>query len=264
MRMPHRSVGLLAVRLLAAPMIVVWLTAWPLAAGATSFVETPVLADAVATGALPPVSERVPATPLVVDMSGPGLAEGRHGGEITWLARRARDIRIMNVYGYARLVGYTREFELRPDLLENVEVENNRVFTLHLRPGHRWSDGHPFTAEDFRYAWEDVELNEELSPFGPDSRLIVDGALPQVDIIDDTTVRYSWDSPNPEFLPALANARPLYIYAPAHYLAKFHADHADPEDLARRIADANLDNWAALHIRRGDLYDADNPDLPVL
>lgn len=253
-----------AAPIIAAPLIMAWLVLAPPAAVAQAFVETASLADEVATGTLPPVSGRLPATPLIVDMSEPGLAPGRHGGEITWLARRARDIRIMNVYGYARLIGYTSDFELRPDLLESIDVEENRVFTLHLRVGHRWSDGHPFTTEDFRYAWEDIELNEELSPFGPDSRMVVDGALPDVDILDATTIRYSWPTPNPEFLPALAGARPFYIYAPAHYLAQFHAGHADPEALVQRVEDANLDGWPALHIRRSDLYDADNPDLPVL
>jgi peptide/nickel transport system substrate-binding protein len=27
--------------------------------------------------------------------------------------------------------------------------ENDAVFTFHLREGHRWSDGSPFTADDF-------------------------------------------------------------------------------------------------------------------
>src|SRR3546814_5618571 len=70
----------------------------------------------------------------------------------------------MNVYGYARLVGYDREFQLRPDILEAVDVVDDRVFTFHLRPGHRWSDGAPFTSEDFRYWWEDVAQNKEITP----------------------------------------------------------------------------------------------------
>ena len=255
----HRIPGVLAVALVAASVFL----RVP-AALAAEFIETPMLADAVAAGTLPPVEARLPEEPLRVPMDGPNLTPGHHGGEINWLARRARDIRIMNVYGYARLVGYTRDFTLRPDILESIEVEGNRVFTLHLRPGHRWSDGHPFTTEDFRYAWEDIEQNEALRPFGPESRLLVDGAAPQVEILDETTVRYSWPTPNPEFLPSLANARPLYIYAPAHYLSQFHAAYADPDALAGLMADANVDNWAALHIRRSDLYDADNPDLPVL
>ena len=79
----------------------------------------------------------------------------------------SRDTRLLVVYGYARLVGYDLEFNLVPDILKAVEVEDGRGFTMHLREGHRWSDGAPFTTEDFRYWWEDVATNEQLSPIGP-------------------------------------------------------------------------------------------------
>src|SRR5678810_952949 len=77
-----------------------------------------------------------------------------------------RDIRMMVVYGYSRLVGYDEQLRLTPDILESVDNVDSRVFTLHLRPGHKWSDGKPFTAEDFRYYWDDVAHNKDLSPFG--------------------------------------------------------------------------------------------------
>ena len=35
---------------------------------------------------------------------------------------------------------------------------------MKLRRGIRWSDGEPFTTEDVRFFWEDVRLNEELTP----------------------------------------------------------------------------------------------------
>ncbi len=226
--------------------------------------EPAMLAAMVEAGDLPPVAERMPTVPAIVDMPATGRETGVSGGEIAWIAGRARDIRIMNVYGYARLVGYGPDYTFQPDILERFDVEEGRIFTFHLRPGHRWSDGHPFTAEDFRYAWEEIALHAELKPFGPDVRLLVDGEAPLVEILDETTVRYTWSQPNPEFLPALAGARPLYLYAPAHYMAQFHADHADPAALAAMVEETGARNWAALHILRGDLYDADNPDLPVL
>ncbi len=240
-----------------------WLATAP-ATLAVEPVETAMFESAVASGSLPPVAERVPANPVVVDLSADGKTAGQPGGEITWLARRSRDIRIMNVYGYARLVGYTPDFQLAPDLLEAIEVEEGRIFTMHLRPGHRWSDGVPFTTEDFRYLWFDIAQNEELKPFGPDVRLLVNGEPPVVEIIDETTVRYTWLAPNPEFLPALAGARPMYIYAPAHYLRQFNAAYTDPEDLAAAAEAAGARNWAAMHTRLGNLYEASNIDLPVL
>ena len=171
---------------------------------------------------------------------------------------------MMTVYGYGRLVGYNEDLELEADILKSFDVEAGRVFTFHLRAGHRWSDGHPFTTEAFRYYWEDVLNNEELYPFGLPNQLLVDGAPPRVEFIDALTVRYTWDQPNPFFLPALAGPRPMFLYAPGHYLKQFHADYADPEELAIKIEEVGKRNWAGLHHRRNHPYKNDNPALPVL
>ncbi len=232
-------------------------------ASTSPFQSPPILEAAVAAGELPPVEARLPEVPLLVNLEG-ALSPGRHGGTLRTLIGRARDIRLMSVYGYARLMGYTPELELVPDLLLAVDVEEDRIFTLHLRPGHKWSDGAPFTTEDFRYWWEDVANNEELSPSGPPAEMLVEGSAPLVEVIDAVTIRYSWDRPNPSFLDALARARPVFIYRPAHYLKQFHADFGNPRAIAAAVEDANVVSWAALHNRLDNLYRMDNPELPTL
>jgi peptide/nickel transport system substrate-binding protein len=201
-----------------------------------------------------------PATPALVDVP----KVGEHGGSLRMLVSNTRDTRLLVVYGYARLVAYDTELNLVPDILEDIEIEDGRVFTMRLREGHRWSDGAPFTTEDFRYWWEDVATNEQLSPIGPPIELQVDGEWPQVEIIDERTVRYAWAKPNPFFLPALAAATPLFIYRPAHYLKQFHERYADPDELARLVSADQARDWAQLHGRRDRMYRFDNPDLPTL
>ena len=232
--------------------------------GEPRYVETPVLADAVAGGTLPPIEERLPRRPRIVSFDRDGLAPGRHGGELRTLVRNGKDVKLLVVYGYARLVGYTPDFELVPDILEDVEVEEGRIFTLRLRPGHKWSDGHPFTSEDFRYWWDDVANNPELSPAGLPKSMLLDGAAPRFEVLDKWTVRYTWDRPNPFFLPRLAAASPLFIYRPAHYLRQFHERYGDPETLAAMVKQEKVRNWAALHDRRDNLYLFNNPDQPTL
>jgi peptide/nickel transport system substrate-binding protein len=227
--------------------------------------ETPMYVAAVKAGTMPPVANRVPETPRVYRPDGKRYTLGRQGGTLHILMARPRDTRLMVVYGYARLVKYNEKYELVPDLLESYEVEDGRIFTFHLRKGHRWSDGHPFTTEDFRYYWEDVALNKKLSILGPPQTLLVDGEKPKVDIIDKYTIRYSWSKPNPFFLPALANATALFIYRPAHYLKQFHAGyvgHKELRALAKKIM--RRTNWAALHHYMDHMYKFDNPDLPTL
>src|SRR5208282_2525753 len=135
---------------------------------------------------------------------------------------------------------------------------------FHLRKGMRWSDGEPFTSEDFRYYWEDVANNKELSPYGLTRSLLVEGEPPRVEYPDLYTVRYSWTKPNPHFLPLLAGATPLEIFMPAHYLKQFHAKYADAEKLQKLAKAAKQRNWAALHAFKGHSYRNSNPDLPSL
>ncbi len=231
---------------------------------ARAYVEPPALKEQVEEGKLPPVDERLPRIPRVVPLTAEGLQPGVHGGDLRILMSGAKDVRLMVVYGYARLVAYDRDYAFVPDIVERFEVEEGRVFTFHLRAGHRWSDGKPFTAEDFRYFWEDVANNPDLSPTGIPADLMVEGEAPAFEAIDPVTVRYSWSKPNPSFLPALAGASPLFIYRPAHYLKQFHARYADPAELQKMVEEAGQRNWAALHGRKDNQYKNDNPKLPTL
>jgi len=227
-------------------------------------VEPPILAEAVAAGALPPMASRLPETPRIIDLAAQGKEIGGPGGRLVTLMGQDKDIRMMTVYGYSRLVGYTPDLVLVPDILRDVEVEDGRIFTLHLRPGHRWSDGAPFTTEDFRYWWEDMANNEIIEPGGPPPEMVPHGAPPTVEILDPLTIRYTWDLPNPLFLPALAGARPLEIYRPAHYLRQFHERYAAPEALAERVAAENARDWRALHFIKDRWYLNTNPERPSL
>ncbi len=232
-------------------------------AAAINLVESKYFLEAVAANRLPPVRDRVPAEPSIVTFDGKTKQLGRPGGDLRMLIGRAKDTRLLVVYGYARLVGYDENFNLVADLLESYEVEDQRIFTFRLRRGHKWSDGRPFTTEDFRYWWEDVANNKALSPTGPPVSMRVDGELPKIEFIDALTVRYSWPTPNPDFLPRLAGASPLFIYRPAHYLRKFHKDYTETSKLSP-VDRIRLRNWAALHNRLDNLYKFDNPDLPTL
>ena len=226
---------------------------------------TGILAIAVTMLLSPAVHAEPPAEPSVVTFDAEkGQEIGVPGGELSTLVGRAKDTRLMVVYGYARLVGYDQDFAIQPDILKAVEVEDGRTFTLRLREGHRWSDGEPFTSEDFRYWWEDVANNMALSPTGPPAKLIVDGEPPEVTFPDPLTVRYSWSRPNPLFLPALAGATPQFIYMPAHYLKPYHENYADSDALANAVAADKARDWAQLHGRRDGMYKFDNPDLPTL
>lgn len=201
-----------------------------------------------------------PDEPRVIE----GIEIGRPGGELRMLIGRERETRFFNTYGYSHLIGFDQGLNLVPDILSSYEVEDGRIFTLHLRKGHKWSDGQPFTAEDFRFFWEDVATSEDLSFSGPDIELVVEGELPKLEVLDEYTVRWSWSKPNRFFIPAIAAANQLFIYRPAHYLKQFHQKYADPEQLKQRIAENGARDWIQLFLRKDRLNDFDDPDMPTL
>ncbi|MEL4377870.1 ABC transporter substrate-binding protein [Brucella cytisi] len=213
---------------------------------------------------LPPLAQRIPKQPRIVRLKDMGRQPGRYGGELRTIIGSQKDIRYMTINGYARLVGYDERLELQPDILENYESEGDRVYTLHLRSGHCWSDGKPFTAMDFAYWWNDVILNPELTPDGGALELRIDGRLPEFELIDERTVRYRWQSPNPDFLPGLAAAQPIVLFGPFHYLRQFHRKYQDPFRLSSLMKQYRAKKWTELHTKVARQYRPENPELPVL
>lgn len=226
--------------------------------------ETPFFSTGVAAGTLPQVADRVPKVPRVIDLPAMNRESGQQGGTWRMLMADQRDLRMMTIYSYARLVVFDEKLRVLPDILESIEVQDDKLFTMHLREGHRWSDGQPFTTEDFRYWWEDVANSKRLSPSGPPAAMLVRNKPPTVEIVDPVTVRYSWEEPNPAFLPALAGAQPLYIFMPAHYLKQFHEHYAKKGDLDDLVKKAHVANWGSLHDRMSRQYRPENPKLPTL
>lgn len=227
-------------------------------------IDSPFFKDSIGSGALPPVAERLPSVPRIVELAKLDRVPGHHGGNMRMLMGDQRDIRMMTLYGYTRLVVYDDQLELVPDVLESFDVEEGRIFTLRLRPGHRWSDGSPLTTEDFRYWWEDIANNKRLSPGGPPQALFSGGNVPFFEVLSETEVRYTWETPNPVFLPALAGAQPTYIFMPSRYLKQFHERHAPKHELAKRVKENRVRDWGALHERLSRMYRPENPSLPTL
>ena len=233
------------------------------AARAQGAPEPKSLAAAVAKGELPPISERLPTAPRVMPVDSACSADDL-GGTLNMLGGSAKDTRFMPVFGYARLVGYDTDYKIVPDILQSYDVQEGRIFTFHLRPGMKWSDGKPFTADDFRYFWEGMAKNPEIAKFGVPPELMVDGKEPVVTFPDDETVIYAWEKPNPGFLAALAAATPFDIFRPAHYLKKYNPNFTDPKKVEEKVEKSGQRNWVSLHFKKDRAQRNDNPDMPTL
>ncbi|NQW51586.1 MAG: ABC transporter substrate-binding protein [Rhodospirillales bacterium] len=251
-------------RVLTAALVFAWMAGPAFAADPVPVLqETPMFADQVKSGALPAVDKRVPQQPWVVTYFAGGEGPGQQGGQLNMLVASARDTRLMTIFSYTRLIIYDDKFKLKPDILESYEEKDGREFTFKLRAGHKWSDGQPFTTEDFRFFWEDIATNKDISSGGPNVELLVDGQPPKVEIIDPLTIKYTWEKPNPYFIESQARAAPLFLFRPAHYLKKFHAKYT-PEAEILKSARGGQQSWLAIYRRNDVMYANDNVDLPTL
>ncbi len=171
------------------------------------FHEAPVLTQQVRAGRLPPVKERLPDEPMVV----PVVEKiGTYGG--TW--HRAftgpTDYQNIDRLMHDLLLCFDLDGRtLLPNIAKSWETsEDGRVFTFHLRPGMKWSDGEPFTADDFVFAYEDIALNDEINSRKPDAlrlrSLNGPSEFGRLEKVDDFTIRYVFPQPNYTFIDMAA------------------------------------------------------------
>jgi len=227
----------------------------------SKYSESPLLAAKVTAGELPPVEERLPSEPFVVEC----IEEaGEYSGDLHRVLTGPADLTGNRVIVWDNFVRWDyRSGRLEPiaNLVTGWEVsEDGLTYTFHLRKGTRWSDGEPFTVDDIMFWYEDIALNEELSPTFP-NWVTSGGEPPVVTKVDDYTVDFSFVKPHGILIESMAfNGNG--ILAPKHYLQQFHPKYADADELAAKVKEAGFEAWYELFANRND--DQNNPDLPVL
>jgi peptide/nickel transport system substrate-binding protein len=128
---------------------------------------------------------------------------------------------------------------VEPNLGESWEFSGDgAVLTVYLRKGTRWSDGQPFTAEDIRFLWEDVWLEENVAQGAPGA-VKVDGEIPELAVVDDFAVQFAFPR---AFYYAEKNFASLAEWAwPKHYMEEFHPTYN--KDATWETFSDNTDWW---------------------
>lgn len=236
-----------------------------------NFNEAPMLAELVEAGELPPVEERLPVNPLVID---PVEAVGNYGGtfEFPFEGTNPGWGGLWFVVGWEHLVSWETDFSgVRPNIAESFSAnEDATTFTFTLREGMRWSDGMPFTVDDIVFAIDDIWLNEELNPTPP-TLISPNGEAPVVERIDDLTFSITFTESYGLFPEALAQWPGWQLtFYPKHWLQDYHIDY-NPDGIDELIAaDDNAEDWVTLFNNRATGVTTDvqdffmQPDRPVL
>ena len=248
------------------------LSSTALVGSAWAFQEAPMLAEMVEAGELPPVDERLPANPTVVN----ALSVGEYGG--TW--RRAFNgpgdrwgpTKLME----ERVLKWTANADggavLTPGYIESYSVnEDSTAFTFTLLDGLKWSDGVPVTTEDVKFWYEDIFLNPDILA-SIDPTFAPGGKPLEIEIADERTFTVKFSQPYVYFLQILAKDstgepsldRPSFLF-PKHYLSQYNNKYASEEELAAAAVKFQVEDWKGLWGSKGAATAWWlNPELPVL
>jgi peptide/nickel transport system substrate-binding protein len=225
--------------------------------------QAPMLDEMVASGAIPPLEERLPANPLVVT---PVESVGTYGG--TWhsaLRGGLDNAWIARTVAYDGLVRYDREWkEIVPNLAESWEVsEDATTYTFHLREGLKWNNGTPFTSADIAFA---VELFSEPS-YGVGGFIKNPNNPVKVEVVDDLTFKFIFEKPNGVIMDELASVNGFTVVSLSKdYCSQFYPKY-NP-DAAEQAKAAGFETWELWMTDRcswaTETIRWANPDLPMM
>ena len=191
----------------------------------------------VKAGKLPPVEERLPKEPLIVDTSmttdGPGVYGGtlRHviGGRPqgwNWIAGRNQGYGGTEHSTMMCLVRTGPMWMLTPEKVEPLPQlakswewsDDGKQLTMHLVEGAKWSDGDPFNSEDVIFSWEDNIVDPNVQSW---TKAGAFGEGTTLEAVDANTIQWTFKDAFPVttiYQMALNNMCP----GPAHILKPLH------------------------------------------
>jgi len=219
--------------------------------------EAPMLKKKVEAGKLPPVEERLPKSPMVIQ---PLKQVGQYGG--TWHRFSTSEgwpyfcWEGMDGFSFFRWTDEEGGLGVAPQLVTRLEANNEdkSSWTLHFREGVKWSDGEPVTVDDVLFWWRDMVLNDEHSAVAREWTRS-GGELMETTKIDDFALKLDFQAPQPQLKRRLAkypNGGPIggFGIVPSHYLKQFHPDYTDEYEDFETFQEKQ-DWWR-------------NPEMPVL
>jgi peptide/nickel transport system substrate-binding protein len=225
------------------------------------FTEAPILADQVKAGKLPPVEQRLPEQPLVLQ---PTDEVGKYGGNWRMAFTGPADKQNMERHNHDHLIYYDAKVEkLVPNVASGWDIQDGgKTIVFKLRKGMKWSDGEPFTADDIMFWYEDLYQNEDLNP-SKAAFMAINGKQGTVEKVDDYTVAFKFDAPYQMLLDQVASLsvaghmtegwHAMGLWAPKHYMKQFHPNYTSKDTLDQQAKAAGFDNWASYFKDRNDV-----------
>ncbi len=236
---------------------------------AADYHEAPMLAEMVKAGSLPPLAERLPENPRVVE---PVEKVGKYGG--TWRSGMVGGSDrnwLFRIAGYEPLVAWDRQWsgKVIPNLAESVTSNDAATeFTVKLRKGLKWSDGKPFGSDDIGFFVNDIVGNKELLPNAVDW-MVSGGEVGKFEKVDDQTFKITFKEPYGVFPQRLASVYGVQMTMMAkHYCSQFHPAF-NKDGIEALAKEAGVGTWTELFIKKCAVDTEanerwQNPDRPTM
>ncbi len=222
--------------------------------------EPGMLRRSVRMGQLPPLSDRLPENPLVIE---PYESPGVYGGTITsgWLG--INDKWGASKYSEEYMIMLRRDGKgLRENLADSWLIgDNHKSFTFHIRENLRWSDGELFTTDDIYFFWT-IILEGPYQEYLNRAVWLIQEEKAHLYIIDKYTFSIKFPEPQPNFLNTMAT-EVKEIFLPKHCYMKLLPLFLDDEALSavmKRFGFSDRDSYLEWIINFGFLF----PDIPTL
>jgi peptide/nickel transport system substrate-binding protein len=218
--------------------------------GGVSSKQAPQFQEMVRAGSLPDLDERLPSKPKVQ----PAETIGKYGGTLYQASLGVNQYFDMaHLFEMYMFLPNNAGTEIEPDIADSLEFSDDaKLMTIHLRPGVKWSDGAPFTADDIMWRWEE-EMGTQGLEHWSDNLWNIGSEKPKVSKVDDFTVTIEFPVP---FRPATSlisnwTALQSVFYQPAHFLRNYHIKYT-PE-VEQQAKDAGFEFWYQYYSDRSGL-----------
>jgi len=184
--------------------------------------QAPMLEDMVKAGKLPPLAERLPNNPLVVE---PLDEVGKYGGTLSRGSALLFPVLFVNMTREG-LVSFAfpdpSAAAPKPNLAESWTFsDDGKELTINIRQGIRWSDGEPFSADDVAFFWQDIMEDPKTSVPIHSALFVAPGVAPKFEQLDKYTIKLTYPFAFKYALQSLAAVEDTFAW-PKHKLAKFH------------------------------------------
>lgn len=216
--------------------------------------ESPILMELVEEGKLPPVAERVGPEPVVIE-GVDGI--GNYGGTWNMVTNSPQTLASIDHWmSGAQIVRWSPlGYPIVPHIAKSwVFTPDKREWTFYLRKGMKWSDGHPFTADDILYWWEyEVKGGIKAIPVW----MKIGGQTGNIVQIDSHTIKMIFPRSHPLLLERLATE--VEVFSPRHYLEPYHPTFGDKDVIEPMMMSNKIPTREALYI---SLKLNNNPEHP--